>query len=214
MLIACLTLLSCTALASDDFLIIRQHAQNHCKLFQTSPFDPSPRFLQRALHAQQNVESVPPAVEYEYAPDFGFLLPNFWPVMSWSQRVEYNHYITALIKKRLELTSLQFDQQNCQPEIRIIEHPDRKTETILEKQNPVPPRLRAIALMHVLQQDKPKLVLTYFYEKSWNTGWQLEDIHIFNHSVKEHDSAMLENIIRTRGLSNLINYLQNLIEQL
>ena len=199
------------ACADDDFTLLQNHAQTHCILFQREPLNPAPSLGQR----EQDIEISPSATslttQYEYAPDMGFLLPVSWPVMGWEQRVRFNHAMTALIKRRMDIPQEDAHGDDCEPQIRIVEHPQQDDPEEQTLPSPNPPRLQAIVLMAMHDAEGNRVPLTYLYGKRWNTGWELEDIVIHTTSVYDKDSQKLEEIIRTSGISQLAAYLDQLL---
>ena len=207
-----LCLLSFSASATDDFVILREVTENHCMLMQTAPLNPAPTMGKRIEELTQTPDEFSIQTQYEHAPDFGFLLPSYWPVMSWAQRVRFNHGITALIKHRLNIPQKELADGYCQSQIRIIEHPEQLNEDVTQNALPQPPRLQAIILMKLRGQKGEIVPLTYFYSKEWNKGWLAEDLLIYTHSTSEKDSVNLEKTIKLNGLDALEAHLETLLQ--
>lgn len=188
-----------TADAQDIF----HHSQTHCMLLQRAPKTPQPRYLQRLRDAQADDLQFSLAKQYEYAPDFGFLIPHFWPTMSWVQRVRFNHTLAAYVKRQLNIPPRSTAQEDCVPDVRIVETPDeiRKTSAYT-----------AIAVMNLRADDNILLPLSYYYEKPIDEPWKLEDIIIYNNSLKEKNRGVLNEVIRTEGLDKLEAHLETLVK--
>lgn len=174
---------------------LQEFSETHCELFRKAPLDPSPMLYQRIKELKETPNEFSLRTQYENAPDFGFLLPHYWPVMSWVQRVRFNHFITAFIKRRLGVSDSLLKPEDCNAQIRVIEHDDKTFE--------------AIVLMEIADEEK-SLPLTYLYEKNLPDGWQVSDIIFHTNSIMERDSAQLQNIIRTHGIDELEAHLEQL----
>lgn len=213
MIIAILSAWSFGAWAEDDFVELRHFSETHCMLLQTASRNPAPTMAKRIEELEQTPDEFHLESQYEHAPDFGFVLPNYWPVMSWAQRVRFNHGLTALIKRRLDIPQRALKTGDCEPQIRIVEHPNQETDETNDEALPRPARLQAIVLMTIRDKQGNNIPLTYLYEKRWNSGWQLEDVVLHTSSVAERDSAKLEAMIRTQGLNELEAYLDQLLNK-
>ncbi|GEM_PF-4608466 len=212
MIIAGFNLLNFPAYAEDDFITLRDYSETHCQLLQSASLKPSPTMGKRIEELIHTPDEFYLESQYEHAPDFGFLLPKYWPVMSWAQRVRFNHGITALIKRRMQIPQQQVKPGDCDPQIRIIEHPNQEED---ESQSPLPrpAKLKAIILMNIRGKLGAETPLTYLLSKEWNIGWQLEDTLIHTNSVKDRDSKALEEVIRTQGLDELEVYIDQLLSK-
>ncbi len=176
--------------------LLQNFSETHCELLQKSSLNPSPTLNQRIKELTETPNEFSLRTQYENAPDFGFLLPHYWPVMTWAQRVRFNHAITAFIKRRLEVGVTPLTASHCNAQIRVIEHSDEEME--------------AIVLM-TLAGKNDTIPLTYLYDKGTNGGWELSDIIFHTSSIIERDSAQLETIIRSHGIDELEAHLEQLI---
>ena len=200
-----------SAQAGDDFLVLRDISENHCRLFQEAPLTPSPAMSQRMEELTHTPQEFSLKTQYASAPDFSFLLPDYWQVMSWAQRVRFNHSMTALVKKRLDIPELKWSKGDCAPQIRIIEHPDQESDMAEDIHQPRPVRYQAMILMEIGHLQEKPITLTYLYRKDWNTGWKPEDMLVHNNSVYEIDSESLVKVIQTSGLDALEGYLEQVL---
>ena len=212
MIFATCALLSFSAFAEDDFITLRDYSEIHCQLLQSASLQPSPTMEKRIEELIHTPDEFHLESQYEHAPDFGFLLPNYWSVMSWAQRVRFNHGIVALIKRRMQIPQHHVKAGDCDPQIRIIEYPNQE-EDESESPLPRPAKLQALILMNIRGKLNAETPLTYLFTKTWNKGWKLEDVLIHTNSVKNRDSETLEEVIRTQGLDELEAYIEQLLSK-
>ena len=184
-----------SASQNAQLALLQNFSETHCELLRKSPLNPSPTLNQRIKELKETPNEFSLRTRYENAPDFGFLLPHYWPVMSWAQRVRFNHSIAAFIKRRLEMTNSPLKANECNAQIRVIEHDENNVE--------------AIILMDIFENEN-HIPLTYLFDKRAPNGWQISDIIFHTSSIMERDSKQLEDIIRNNGLDELEAHLEQL----
>ncbi len=189
---------------NDPFAYLRDWGHTQCTLLQRAPLKP-PAKLQLAPIALSEEGLQPNYVtQYAYAPDFGFLLPNHWAAMSLTQRSQFNHNMSALVKNQFGLTQKAPSSMQCESQIRIrlIQSTETKTQNGYE----------AISLV-TIQSQKTIVPIAYYFTQDETQSWKLNDILIQNTSLTQLYTHRLERIIRISGVTKLQSILQDWLNQ-
>lgn len=194
--------------AIDDLIFLEEFSERHCQLWQKAPLTPAPDITKRIALLKQDPEAPISQLQEMAVPDFSFLIPDYWPVLSWSQQRAYNHFMTAQLKTRLNLTQTTPRKESCIPQLRMIEHPE-PDEEIMPK-FPKIPDLQAIALMQIETTSGQLSPVLYLFDKRYPEGWKLRDIEFNNQSLIARDRLKLQSIIREQGIEAFLSYLEAL----